>query len=409
MSFRIDGKYNSAIVFSNGKDEKAIGQITDLLNQDFVKGADIRIMPDYHYGAGCTIGFTANLGDKVIPNLVGVDLGCGMLVIMLEKNYFPLEKLDEIIHTRIPAGKNSHENKKFSFDKINELYCLRDLAHIGVFEKQIGTLGGGNHFLEVDMDNEENYYLVIHSGSRNMGKQVADFYQNLAIESCKGLGDLQVEKLKLIASLKEEGKKDLIESELKRLEEKFKNEQPKYPRDLCFLTGETKDRYLHDMKICQEYAVENREGMAEIIIQNMFDNKILDDFDYFHTVHNYIDFEDKIIRKGAVSAYYGERLIIPINMRDGSLLCTGKGNRMWNFSAPHGAGRLMGRNEAKRMLNMGDFKDSMKDIFSTTVNESTLDEAPMAYKPMREIIENIEGTVEVDKIIRPVYNFKASE
>jgi tRNA-splicing ligase RtcB (3'-phosphate/5'-hydroxy nucleic acid ligase) len=406
--FELQGKYSRAKVYSESQDEKAIGQIIELCNQPFTTGANIRIMPDYHYGAGCTIGFTANLGNKAVPNLVGVDIGCGMLTVELGKVDFDFECLDNIIHEKVPAGKTSHKSRKVKYVTINDILCLRDLKHTEVFEKQIGTLGGGNHFIEVDKDDEGNFYLVIHSGSRNLGKQVADFYQTIAIENCKGLGDLKSEKMNLVEQYKSEGKRDQIQSALRELEKRFSKQQPHYPRDLCFVEGLSREEYLHDMKICQEYASLNRRIMADIILKNYF-NKLLADFESFETVHNYISFKDNIIRKGAVSALEGERLIVPINMRDGSLLCTGKGNSDWNNSAPHGAGRLMGRSEAKRQLVMDDFKNSMVDVYSSTVNESTLDEAPMAYKSMQEIIDNTQDTLTVNKIIKPVYNFKSAE
>jgi RNA-splicing ligase RtcB len=401
----LQGKYNTAKVFTDNVEDKTMSQIINLLNQDFTVGAKIRIMPDCHYGAGCVIGFTADLGEKVIPNLVGVDLGCGMFVAKLGHEVIDLEKLDGIVHNEVPAGYEVHKITEQKFEKINDLICLRDLKY-EKFERAIGTLGGGNHFIELNQDDDNNYYLVIHSGSRNLGKQVADYYQKIAINNLKGLGDFKTGKLELIQQLKSEGKKDQIQSVLKKWEEKFKNTKPTYPEDLCYLEGASRDDYLHDMEICQEYAYLNRETMARIILRSL--GLKFDKYDTFQTIHNYINFQDNIIRKGAVSAYAGEQLIIPINMRDGSIIATGKGNPDWNKSAPHGAGRLMGRNEAKRTLSMQDFTDSMEGIYSTTVNNSTLDEAPMAYKSMQEIIDNIGDTVTIDKIIKPVYNFKAS-
>ncbi len=404
----LEGKYNIAKVFTNNIEEKAISQIIELLNQDFTISSKVRIMPDCHFGAGCVIGFTADLGNKVIPNLVGVDIGCGMFVVKLGNICPNLEVLDYIIHNFVPSGKNVHKTSLIKFSEINNLICLRDLKDGGRFNASIGTLGGGNHFIEINKDEEDNYYLVIHSGSRNLGKQVADFYQNYAIENCKGLGNIFNEKLKLIQQLKSENKQKLIQSELRKLEEKFRKVQPRYPKDLCFLEKDGRDDYLHDMQICQEYAKLNRETMANIILQEWLKYTV-DDFEVFHTVHNYIDFKDNIIRKGAVSAYSKEQLIIPINMKDGSILATGKGNPDWNNSAPHGAGRLMGRNEAKKKLSMDEFSETMKGIYSTTVNNSTLDEAPMAYKPIQEILDNIQDTITVDKIIKPVYNYKSAE
>jgi len=406
--FVVEGKFSDAIIYSSSRDEKSVEQIIELCDQDFTSGAKIRIMPDYHYGAGCTIGFTANLGDKVIPNLVGVDIGCGMFVVKLDVGVIDLEKLDDIMHRNIPSGFNSHKEPYIINYETPDLSCYLELKKNHIFDRQIGTLGGGNHFVEIDMDEEGNLYLVIHSGSRNLGKQVADYHQNVAIESLKGLGNLRLLKEELIQNLKNNGNQHLIQKSLKELERKFETTAPKYPKQLCYLMGEERDNYLHDMKICQEYASLNRKTMANIIIGRMFD-KAISQFESFETVHNYIDFKDNIIRKGAVSAYESEQLIIPINMRDGSLLCTGKGNPEWNYSAPHGAGRLMGRNEAKRTLKLNEFENTMEGIYSTTVNRNTLDEAPMAYKSMQEIIDNIGDTVTVDKIIKPIYNFKADE
>lgn len=264
----------------------------------------------------------------------------------------------------------------------------------------------GNHFIEVAKD-EYSTYLVIHSGSRNLGTQVAEYYQNIAIDLCSGKANYYTERELLIKSLKDAGKKNLIQNELRRLKEKYDKLLPSYPKDLCFLTGEFKDRYLYDMKICQEYASLNRKTMANIILGKLF-NKTLDHFERFETIHNYINFKDNIIRKGSISAYEGELVLIPINMRDGSIIALGKGNADWNYSAPHGAGRIMSRSKAKKFINMEDYKETMKDIYTTSVNESTLDEAPMAYKPMDEIIENIQDTVQILTIIKPIYNFKAN-
>jgi len=405
--FEVEGKFNSAIVYSDSREEKAIGQIEMLCDQDFTTGANIRIMPDYHFGAGCTIGFTANLGDKVVPNLVGVDISCAMFVVELGKVLPDLKLLDEIIRAHVPCGFNSHKEAFMVHRDISNLTCGKELKNQDRFNRQIGTLGGGNHFIEVDTDDDGNYYLVIHSGSRNLGKQVADYHQDIAINELKGLGNLQELKAELIKKLKKEGKEKTIKSSIDTLEKKFKNSQPKYPKALCFLEGEQRENYLKDMKICQDYASLNRITIANTILAKMY-GKALSRYENFHTVHNYIDFKDNIIRKGAVSAYKGERLIIPMNMRDGSLLCTGKGNPDWNFSAPHGAGRLMSRGEAKKTLALNEFENEMKDIYSTSVGQSTLDEAPMAYKSMDEIVGQIADTVTIDKIIKPVYNFKAS-
>jgi tRNA-splicing ligase RtcB (3'-phosphate/5'-hydroxy nucleic acid ligase) len=406
---QVKGKYNEAKIFSDRGDDKAIGQIIELLNQDFTIDAKVRIMPDFHYGTGCVIGFTADLGKKVVPNLVGVDISCGMLVVELGRiENLDRVKLDQVVHDYIPVGSEVHNGRVARLDKISELKCSWDIKDGGRIERAIGTLGSGNHFIELDKDKDDNYYLVIHSGSRNLGKQVAEIYQKLAIESCKGLGDLNVLKQEIIKSLKGTENKWQIQPKIKELERTFNNTHPNYPEDLCFLEGQSREEYLHDVKICQEYATLNRYTMAKLIIQQTF-GKDVEEFRRFESIHNYIDFRDNIIRKGAVSAYAGERLIIPINMRDGAIIGIGKGNPDWNNSAPHGAGRLMGRNEAKKNLDMEVYTQSMEGIYSTTVTLGTLDEAPQAYKPMQEIIDNIQDSVTIENIIKPVYNFKGED
>ena len=400
------GKYNSAKVFTDNLDSETHGQIMNFLDQDFVKDSQIRIMPDCHAGAGCVIGFTADLGDKVVPNLVGVDIGCGVITVELGNIDMDLEKLDEIIHKNIPSGANVHEGRLVHFPKLQEMYCYRDLKQTKRIERSIGSLGGGNHFIEINTDNKGNKYLVIHSGSRNLGKQVAEHYQKIAIDLCSGKEDYYIKREEIIQTLKAQGKRKEIQKELKKLQAKYAELQPDYPRDLCYLTGDFKDKYLHDMRICQEYADLNRETMANIILEKMF-NKSLEDFKYFHTIHNYINFKDNIIRKGAISAYEGEKLLIPINMRDGSILAIGRGNSDWNYSAPHGAGRIMSRGQARDTLDYDEFKKSMEGIYTTSINKSTIDEAPMAYKPIEEILQNIDETVEIIGIIKPIYNFKA--
>lgn len=368
------GKYSSAKVFTDNLEEGAKEQIIRLLDQEFVKDAKVRIMPDVHEGMGCVIGFTADMGDKVIPNIVGVDIGCGMLTVELGNIDIDLPTLDKIIYNKIPAGRHIHSGRKEKYDKLRDLYCFRDLKNTKRIERSIGTLGGGNHFIEVGIDSKDNKYLVIHSGSRNLGKQVAEIYQRLAIDLCSHKRDI--------------------------------NNKPKYPRDLCYLTGEYRDRYLHDMRICQEYASLNRKTIANIILENLL-GKNIDDFIHFETIHNYINFKDNIIRKGAISAYEGEKILIPINMRDGSIIALGKGNPDWNYSSPHGAGRLMSRTEAKQDLTLEAFEKIMEGIYSTSVHKGTLDESPFAYKSMDEIISNIQETAEIIDIIKPIYNFKA--
>lgn len=391
-------------IFTKNIEEKAIKQIDELLEQEPFKDCKVRIMPDVHAGKGCVIGFTADLGNKVIPNIVGVDIGCGMLCVELGNIELNLEKLDNIINKYIPAGRNIREQKLIDFEKINELYCLRELKESKKFNRAIGTLGGGNHFIEVDIDDEDNKYLVIHTGSRNLGKQVADYYQNLAIELCSGKEELFKKKEKIIKEYKEQGRKSEIQQALKDLEKEYKNNNPDLPKDLCYLEGKYREMYLHDMRICQEYASLNRCYIARTILLNM-GKQIYQK--YFETIHNYISFEDNIVRKGAISAKEGEKVLIPINMRDGSIIAVGKGNEDWNNSAPHGSGRIMSRIKAKETFKLDDFKESMKGIYTTSVVEETIDEAPFVYKPMQEIIDNIQDTVEIQKIIRPIYNFKA--
>lgn len=401
-------------IFTSDIEKEAINQINLLLVQEPFKDCKVRIMPDVHAGKGCVIGFTADLGDKVIPNIVGVDIGCGMLCVNLGHDELNLEKLDKVINENIPAGRNIRENKLINFDKINDLYCLRELKETKKFNRAIGTLGGGNHFIEVDVDEEDNKYLVIHTGSRNLGKQVADYYQNLAIELCSGKEEMFKRKEEIIKTYKEQGRKSEIQKALKELESEYKQNKPELPNELCYLEGKYREMYLHDMKICQEYASLNRLQIAKEILMNYFQLTFVTEIEYppimedrFETIHNYISFEDNVVRKGAIRANKGERVIIPINMRDGSIIAVGKGNKDWNNSAPHGAGRLMSRRKAKETFNLEEFRKSMEDIYSTSVLEETIDEAPFVYKPMQEIIDNIQDTVEIEKIIKPIYNFKA--
>lgn len=393
-------------IFTENIEEEAIKQIDLLLEQEPFKNCKVRIMPDIHAGKGCVIGFTADLGDKVIPNIVGVDIGCGMLCVELGNIELDLERLDEVINEHVPAGRNIREHKLMDFEVINQLYCLRELKETKKFNRAIGTLGGGNHFIEIDIDEDNNKYLVIHTGSRNLGKQVADYYQNLAIQLCSGKEEMFKRKEEIIKTYKEQERKSEIQKALKQLETEYKQNKPNLPNELCYLTGKYREMYLHDMKICQEYATENRNKIAQQILSKLTDTGIIV-FPYFHTIHNYISFEDNIVRKGAISAKKGEKVLIPINMRDGSIIAVGKGNTDWNNSAPHGAGRLMSRHKAKETFKLEDFKESMKNVYTTSVVEDTIDEAPFVYKPMQEIIDNIKDTVEIQKIIKPIYNFKA--
>lgn len=400
-------------IFTTNIEQEAVNQINELLKQEPFKNCKVRIMPDVHAGKGCVIGFTADLGEKVIPNIVGVDIGCGMLCVELGNIELDFKDLDRVVNEYIPAGRNIRKQKLLNFDKINELYCLRELKETKKFNRAIGTLGGGNHFIEIDADNKGNKYLVIHTGSRNLGKQVADYYQNLAIELCSGKEEMYKKKEEIIKKYKEQGRKSEIQQALKELEKEYKNNKPNLPKELCYLEGKHREMYLHDMKICQEYASLNRLQIAKQIIINYYKLTYIPEMyppimqNSFETIHNYISFEDNIVRKGAIRANKNEKVLIPINMRDGSIIAVGKGNQDWNCSAPHGAGRIMSRTKAKERFKLEEFKQSMKDVYSTSVVEETIDESPMVYKSMQEIIENTKDTVEIQKIIRPIYNFKA--
>jgi len=402
----LEGKYNTAKVFTDELEEGSRDQIIRLLDQEFIEDSKVRIMPDVHQGMGAVIGFTADMGDKVIPNIVGVDIGCGMLTVELGDIDIDLPELDKVINNKVPSGRHVHNGRRIKYDRLEDLYCYRDLKNTKRIEKSIGTLGGGNHFIELGMDSKDNKYLVIHSGSRNLGKQVADHYQKLAIDLCSGKEEYFERKEKLIEEYKAKGKRNKINKALKKLRREYKGHEPKYPKDLCYLHGKYRDMYLKDMRICQEYANLNRETMADIILKNLLE-KDLEEFSYFETVHNYINFKDNIIRKGAISAYKDEKILIPINMRDGSILAKGKGNPDWNYSAPHGAGRLMSRTQAKSDLTLEAFKESMEGIYSTSVHKGTLDESPFAYKSIDSILDNMEDTAEILEIIKPIYNYKA--
>lgn len=400
-------------IFTTNIEQEAVNQINELLKQEPFKNCKVRIMPDVHAGKGCVIGFTADLGEKVIPNIVGVDIGCGMLCVELGNIELDFKDLDRVVNEYIPAGRNIRKQKLLNFDKINELYCLRELKETKKFNRAIGTLGGGNHFIEIDADNKGNKYLVIHTGSRNLGKQVADYYQNLAIELRSGKEEMYKKKEEIIKKYKEQGRKTEIQQALKKLEKEYKNNKPNLPKELCYLEGKHREMYLHDMKICQEYASLNRLQIAKQIIINYYKLTYIPEMyppimqNSFETIHNYISFEDNIVRKGAIRANKNEKVLIPINMRDGSIIAVGKGNQDWNCSAPHGAGRIMSRTKAKEKFKLEEFKQSMKDVYSTSVVEETIDESPMVYKSMQEIIENTKDTIEIQKTIRPIYNFKA--
>ena len=392
-------------IFTNNIDEKAIEQIDLLLEQDVFKNSKIRIMPDVHAGKGCVIGFTGNLGNKVIPNIVGVDIGCGMFCANLGKIKIDFEKLDEFINNNVPNGMNVNEIKKADFD-LTKLYCYDNLKHYQWIEYSIGSLGGDNHFIEIDVADDGDNYLVIHSGSRNLGVQVADYYQDLAVQICNhDLLEYEKKRKEILTTYKQLGKAQEIQKALDELKKELEENKNKIPYELEYLENEQREAYLHDMKICQEFAILNRYTMAKMISDYMGWN--IDN--YFESVHNYISFEDNIVRKGAISAKEGEQVIIPINMRDGCIIGIGKGNDDWNNSAPHGAGRIMSRMQAKELIDLEEYKKSMENIYTTSVTEETKDEAPFVYKPIDEILEYIVPTVEVIKIVKPVYNFKASE
>ena len=388
-------------IFAKTIDPKATQQIYTLLAQKAFADCKVRIMPDVHAGAGCVIGFTADLGDKVIPNIVGVDIGCGMLCVELGKVDIDFAELDKVIRENVPSGMNVNEDANTPFD-LHELKCYGRLRNVDWVERSMGSLGGGNHFIEIDVDDDGNKYLVIHSGSRNLGKQVCEIYQDKAIYNLHGNGARKQEIDKLIAEYRASGRQSEIAEAIKNIKAKFGGSIPK---DLCYIEGEMRQNYLHDMGYCQYFAVMNRAWIAEKIVRKMG----LEMVNAFETIHNYIDMRSNIVRKGAISAKKGERLLIPINMRDGCIIGIGKGNEDWNCSAPHGAGRIMSRMEAKELLDLDEYKETMSGIFTTSVCNGTIDEAPMAYKPMQEIVDCIGDTVEIERIIKPVYNFKAGD
>ena len=397
----IQGKFNTAKIFTDVVDNASIAQVQELCNQAFTAGSRIRLMPDIHAGKGCTIGTTMTITDKVVPNLTGVDIGCGMETTRIRESHMELQKLDKLIYEKIPSGFSIRDraHRYLSQIDLNELCCAKHVDLLRA-EKSIGTLGGGNHFIEVDKDDEGNLYIVVHSGSRHLGVEVASYYQEAGYKVLNRTDDASIEAI--IAQMKAEGREKEIQKTLKKL----KNlKQTGIPKALAYVSGELFEQYLHDMKIVQHFAMLNRQAMVDEIVCGLG----LHVEEQFTTVHNYIDTESMILRKGAVSARSGEKLLIPINMRDGSLICVGKGNEEWNFSAPHGAGRLMSRAEAKRRFDITGFRQEMDGIYTTSVNESTLDECPMAYKGMDDILSNIGPTVDVAKIIKPIYNFKAGE
>ena len=395
----IKGKMNTAICYAKVIEDEAIEQIRRMCDYPFTEGSRIRIMPDVHAGKGCTIGTTMTISDKAVPNVVGVDIGCGMFTVELGVVEIDMEKLDEAAHY-IPSGMNVWENRQEHFD-LTELRCFRALKDSKRLERSLGTLGGGNHFIEVDVSETGIKYLVIHSGSRNLGKQVAEYYQQLAIDLNKGKEEYFAKRDALIAEYKATGRRQEIQAALKQLH--WQEKQTSIPEDLCFVYGSYLEDYLHDVAICQAFARRSREKMAEILLERTG----LTAISAFHTIHNYIDTEERILRKGAIAAHKGEKVLIPINMRDGSVLAIGKGNPEWNFSAPHGAGRIMSRTTAKESLDLEEYKREMAGVYTTSVSEATLDEAPMAYKSLEDIIDVIRDSVDVIEVLKPIYNFKA--
>ena len=395
----IAGKFNTAICYTNELEDTAYSQIESVCNESAFKDLKIRIMPDVHAGKGCTIGTTMTITDKVVPNMVGVDIGCGMYTVALGNVDIDLEKFDEAAHF-IPCGRNVWEGRQERFD-LSVLRCYRNLKDTKRLERSLGTLGGGNHFIEVDKDDDGNLYIVIHSGSRHLGLEVAEQYQ---YEAQKYHATNGVDTKELIARLKSLGRDKDIEKEIMRAKKKF-SQMEKNKLENSYLEGELLQNYLHDMAIMQRFADLNRKAMVDSILDGLG----LTEVDRFTTIHNYIDLDKMILRKGAVSAQKGEKLLIPLNMRDGSLICIGKGNEHWNCSAPHGAGRLMSRTKAQATLSLVEFEKQMQGIYSTTVNQNTLDESPMAYKSLADIVDKITPTVKIAKKIVPVYNFKSCD
>lgn len=396
--FILKGKYSEAVVYTDNVDNNCISQIYGFLNNEAFKDLKIRIMPDTHSGKGSVIGFTSTIKDKVIPNVVGIDVGCGMILAKLKEKDIDLVKLDEVIKEYVPSGvnlrKTSHKyNKEINLE---ELRCYKNLG-LSKISNSLGTLGGGNHFIELNKDKEGNIYLVVHTGSRNLGKLLAEYYQELAYNILSD--ELRFGTIaKIVEQYKKEGREKEIQSALSKIK------RPKINKELAYLTGSNMDDYIHDINIVQKFSSLNRKAIIDTIIEKMG----LTIVHSFETIHNYIDVENMIIRKGAIKADKGEMVIIPISRKNGSIIAIGKGNSDWNNSAPHGAGRLMSRSEAKEKLKLEDEIENMKGIYSTTVNKTTLDESSMAYKPLEEILSNITDTVDVVEVIKPIYNYKDS-
>ena len=398
--FEIKGKVNTALCYAKVVEDEAIEQIRRMCDYEFTEGSQIRIMPDVHAGKGCTIGTTMTVVDKAVPNIVGVDIGCGMYTVNLGKADIDFEKLDEAAHF-VPSGMNIWEGRQERFD-LQQLRCYRSLKNTKWLERSLGTLGGGNHFIEVDEASDGTKYLVIHTGSRNLGKQVAEIYQQLAIDLNKGKETYFEQRDAIIREYKAAGRRAEIQKALEEIS--WAKREATMPEDLCYLYGTYFEDYMHDVEICQRFAKKNREKIAEVLLSRTG----MTGTDGFHTIHNYIDTEEMILSQGAIAAHKGEKVLIPINMRDGSVLAIGKGNPEWNYSAPHGAGRLMSRSKAKENLSLEEYKNVMQGIYTTSVNEATLDEAPMAYKSLGDIIDVIKESVDVIEVMKPIFNFKAN-
>jgi len=397
----IKGQFATAVCYAKEIEPVAEEQIRTMCDLAFTEDCRVRIMPDVHAGKGCTIGTTMTIRGKAVPNVVGVDIGCGMYTTKLGNKRVDFARVDEICHW-IPSGMNVWESSREAFD-LERLRCFGKLNRKTWLKNSLGTLGGGNHFIEIDRGEDGTYWLVIHSGSRNLGKQVCEYYQQVAVDVAEGKEDYFEESPELIRRLKAEGRQKEIQKELDALRKRLNHKTA--PDSLCHLEGQHLEDYLHDVKICQEFAVRNREIMAGLILKKTG----MVGLESFHTVHNYIDTDEMILRKGAIAAHAGERVLIPINMRDGSIIAIGRGNEEWNYSAPHGAGRVMSRKAARESLSLEEYRKAMEGIYTTTANLETIDEAPMAYKRMEDIIDAIREAVDIVEIIRPVYNFKAAE
>lgn len=400
---RVDGKYNSAVCYCSELEQAAAGQIKAVCEQEAFADSKIRIMPDVHAGMGCTIGTTMTITDKVVPGMVGVDIGCGMETIRIKEKEVDFQKLDSLIRREIPSGRDIRKSEHSLNSEIDlDALCCAKHVNLVRARRSIGTLGGGNHFIEVNRDNQDNLYIVVHSGSRHLGNEVAKYYQNEGFSALSGSARFQIEEM--IQEMKAQDRTKEISKKLKQLRKECTEATP-MPKDLAYVEGKLFDEYIHDMRIIQKFAALNRKAMVDVIVKGMG----LTVEEQFTTIHNYIDTEEMILRKGAISAKKGEKILIPINMRDGSLICIGKGNEDWNCSAPHGAGRIMSRKDAFEKLSMDEYAEEMKGIYTTCINKRTLDEAPMAYKPLEEIVKQIGPTADIVCRIKPLYNFKATE